>query len=179
MGNSTLAITHYFLPSLFTHLLTYPLVQDGWLGKQVPQEYLDELKGLSEGGRKAGFGTSHNSNSDVGTIAKRSIVLANLPGSLKDFKYVFEDERQPIDAGDWSIITKLKTGLTCSFFGVFGARTHNSQLYFGRNLDWLTDTGALLTHSLTHSLTHALTHARHHFYLLRVTNFIARLPRHR
>ncbi len=66
---------------------------------------MDELKGLSEGGKKAGFGRSPNN--DVGTIAKRSIVLANLPGSLSDLKYVFEDERQPIDPAHWSIITKL------------------------------------------------------------------------
>lgn len=49
---------------------------------------MDEIKGLSEGG-KLGL---NSIGKDVGKTATRGIVLANLPGSLENFKFIIEDE---------------------------------------------------------------------------------------
>ena len=57
-----------------------------WLSKQVPQEYFEELRGLTDGGYAAGV------KSDVGDLSAQGIVLANFPGDLKNLKYLFRDE---------------------------------------------------------------------------------------
>jgi hypothetical protein len=49
---------------------------------------LDEIKGLTAGGKF----DQNLIGKDVGKIAARGIVLANLPGSLENLKFVFEDE---------------------------------------------------------------------------------------
>jgi hypothetical protein len=116
-----------------------------YLGVQVPQDYKDELSGLSAGGFAAGL------KHDVGKLSARGITLANLPGSLENFKYILIDEknnpaakmRMSVDEA-MAVVERMKNnwaGLTCSMFGVWGSRTEEGRLYTGRNLDWLKDTG--------------------------------------
>lgn len=122
---------------------------DDYLSKQLPQEYLDELKGLTAGGLSIGL------KHDVGRLASRGIVLANLPGTLSNFKYILIDEKNhppqvPSNSSSFSydetmaLLKKWESnwsGLTCSMFGVWGSRTESGKLFTGRNLDWVKDTG--------------------------------------
>jgi hypothetical protein len=50
---------------------------------------MEEIKGLAAGGF---LNKNNTKNENVGKIASRGIVLANLPGSLENFKYIIEDE---------------------------------------------------------------------------------------
>lgn len=127
---------------------------DNYLSKQVPAEYLDEIKGLTEGGRKAGV------KGDVGRTATRATVIANFPGSLANLKYIFQDEKENPPSAEllaalsspsvsdneevWKILRSMETkwkGLSCSMFGVWGSRTEGGRTFTGRNLDWLADMG--------------------------------------
>jgi hypothetical protein len=124
-----------------------------YLKKQVPQEYLDELLGMTAGGRAAGI------EHDVGAIAGWGITLANMPGSLENLKYILIDEKN--NPAGLELLEKLRSSgisdvrimelyskllnnyssFQCSMFGVWGSRTQLGKLYTGRNLDWLKDTG--------------------------------------
>ena len=124
-----------------------------YLSKQLPQEYLDEIAGISAGGKAAG------NKQDIGKIAGRGITLANFPSDLPNLKYIIEDEikssRNKHHQDEEDTIgmseTELKQlleylsnhwqGLSCSMFGVWGSRTSDGRLYTGRNLDWFKDTG--------------------------------------
>jgi hypothetical protein len=130
---------------------------DNYLSVQVPDEYFEELRGLTAGGRAAG------SREDVGRIASRSVVIANFPGSLENLAIIFEDEAEhplpdfilqaELALGSErarGVLRKLQEkwrGLACSMFGVWGNRTENGHLYTGRNLDWLPQMG-ISTHKL-------------------------------
>lgn len=123
-----------------------------YLSKAVPQEYLEELRGMTDGGKAAGI-----RKQDIGAIAAWGITLANLPGSLENFKFILQDEmnssakfRDELKALGltveqvMAVLMKMKenwSGLTCSMFGVWGSRTIDGRLYTGRNLDWEKDTG--------------------------------------
>lgn len=117
-----------------------------YMSKQLPIEYNEELRGLTEGGKKGNY------DEDVGLYAKRCIVMTNLPGSLENLKFIFQDEGFPKLGSDDDqlrkdfepLINKLNKnykGFACSMFGVWGSRTKDGKLYSGRNLDWLTGTG--------------------------------------
>lgn len=121
---------------------------DDYLSKQVPEEYIEELKGLTAGGFSIGI------KHEVGRLASRGIVLANLPSTLTNFKYVLLDEKNhpPTSSNSTSFtfdetMNLLKkweqhwAGFTCSMFGVWGSRTEAGKLFTGRNLDWVKDTG--------------------------------------
>lgn len=127
---------------------------DDFLSVQAPQEYKDELQGMTKGGFAAGL------KDDIGKYAGRAFVLTNLPGSFEDLKYIIEDERQSnknsTDGSALSITAEALEGLLqninkrkkskpqgfqCSMFGVWGSRTSDGQLYTGRNLDWVPQTG--------------------------------------
>jgi hypothetical protein len=120
---------------------------------QVPTEYLDEIRGMSNGGQAAGL------EDDVGAIVGWGITLANFPGTISNIKFVLEDEKEnpyrqrfQEDMNSYGmsfevvelLLKKMKnnwSGLTCSMFGVWGSRTVDGRLYTGRNLDWLKDSG--------------------------------------
>ena len=53
-----------------------------YLSKQVPEEYLEELRGMTAGGYAAGL------TADIGDLSAQGIVLANFPGDLKNLKYL-------------------------------------------------------------------------------------------
>lgn len=126
---------------------------NSYLSVELPEEYKEELRGLSAGGKAAGF------DQDIGALAGWGVTLANLPGSLENIVYVLADEkahpyRQRFEADMLAhgmslevvkaMLKKIKAnwnGLTCSMFGVWGSRTANGALYTGRNLDWLKDSG--------------------------------------
>eukprot|EP01034_Spumella_vulgaris_P024804 gene24804-31185_t len=121
---------------------------NSFLSKQLPDEYKQELEGMSAGGKAAGLKV------DIGVLAGRGITFANLPGTLSNFKYILKDELAHPAIGDkfqgmtseevMDIMEKLSVkwaGLTCSMYGVWGSRTEEGRLFTGRNLDWLHDTG--------------------------------------
>jgi hypothetical protein len=114
-----------------------------YLSQQVPQEYLDELRGLKEGGESIGV-------PDLDLKSSRGIVLANFPGSADDFVYILIDEfksthgafsEEEERAVDHLAKTLVSFGHQCSMFGVFGSRTQEGRLLSGRNLDWEKDLG--------------------------------------
>ena len=123
---------------------------DNWLSKQVPQDYLDEIEGIKAGGES-------NSQTGLDRYITRTIVLANLPGTLGDLKYVFEDEmnawsstqavptaeptREDLQTIVHNALFNLPPGLQCSMFGVWGSRTAGGELYSARNLDWVANLG--------------------------------------
>jgi hypothetical protein len=95
---------------------------------------------------------------DVGKIAARGIVLANLPSTLENFVIILKDEMEnPPSASSSSmrgremssedvmtLMEKLKKkwhGIHCSNWGSWGSRTVDGRVFAGRNLDWLSDTG--------------------------------------
>lgn len=113
-----------------------------YLSVQVPDEYKQEIDGMTAGGHKAGL------MRDVGKLAAMGITLANLPGSLENIKFIFEDEKQnPASYSTEALLRAFKTivsrwkSFSCSMFGVWGSRTATGNLFSGRNLDWLRDTG--------------------------------------
>lgn len=114
-----------------------------YLSVDVPQEYMDELNGLGDGGLTIGV-------KDLSLMTSRGITLANLPGDVEDIIFVLIDEFK--ESGKLSkkqkmCIPALKKvfhqyqGHQCSMFGIWGDRTTNGELYSARNLDWLTDLG--------------------------------------
>ena len=117
----------------------------------TPSKFIDELAGLSAGALSA------FSIPDVGKMASRGIVLANLPGDGDDVaKMLLADlspktmERlvgygaalkklTPLSIKD--ILASIKFGHNCDMYALWGSRTTNSTLMTGRNLDWSKDTG--------------------------------------
>lgn len=85
-------LTKEFLRNATAALLGH-LVDWQWkdyLSKEVPQQYLDELEGMSAGGKAAaaagGVLGGDAPEDDVGVLSARAIVLANMPGDISDFK---------------------------------------------------------------------------------------------
>ena len=94
-----------------------------YLSVAVPQSYKDELKGITDGAYAA-----HRIR-DVGKINARGIVLANLPSTLENFKFILQDEHQnpngnsiinsvnPMIIPLLSKLFKRWKGMGCSMFG--------------------------------------------------------------
>jgi hypothetical protein len=139
--------------------------QYAFLAEQLPEEYKSEFAGMSAGGATLGL---TGFEKDVGLIAQRALVLANFPGTMSNFKFIIEDEKKRAhqgghkweDALEKAVLKWVKnhrkgkgegegegegdnspTGFQCSNFGVWGSRTADGELFTGRNLDWLKDTG--------------------------------------
>ena len=142
-----------------------------YLSVQVPDEYMEELRGMTDGGFAAEL------EADIAVYAGRGITLANLPSTLSNIKLILQDEKEH-PASDSKSKGKVKPlteaqideliekvgdkwqGLTCSMFGVWGSRTANGALYTGRNLDWLEDTGIAKNKLITvHHPPNAYSHA--------------------
>ena len=111
---------------------------NNYLSKDVPQSYLDEVKGISDGAYSA------HRIKNVGQLITRAIVLSNLPGTLDNFKFIIEDETKNTNGYNWlqylsgpyiiqflSKISSYWKGLSCSMFGVWGSRTLNGELFSG------------------------------------------------
>jgi len=121
-----------------------------YMKPHIPAEYLEELRGFSEGGKAAGM------HRDVGAVASWGIVLANFPSDIVNIKYILQNEAKGSDFSKQlqelgvtldnflEMLEKIRShwsGLTCSMFGVWGSRTHDGRLFTGRNLDWVKDGG--------------------------------------
>jgi hypothetical protein len=123
-----------------------------YLSVDVPQDFKDELRGLTDGGKAIGH------KRDVGAITAWAITLANFPSDLDNLKFILQDEmnipgnnfKAQLDAYGvtldqlMAVLGKVKVnwnGLTCSMFGVWGSRTYDGRLFTGRNLDWVKDSG--------------------------------------
>jgi hypothetical protein len=131
-----------------------------FLGKELPDEFNEEFRGLSDGGKKAGYSGFIK---DIGSIAKRGQVMANLPSTLANMKFVILNEHRSnnnkddsiFDADEQAFLDKMMKewesfeigdkskprGFGCSMIGAWGSRTVESKLFTGRNLDWMSDTG--------------------------------------
>jgi hypothetical protein len=130
-----------------------------FLGKAlVGTDYEKELQGLSDGTPAE---VKKQKSHDVGVIARRTIVLSNLPSDLDDLKYVIADEHQTavkiwdfFSVKEKQIVEKWMRAKKnnrrfsngggfggCSNFGLWGERTSSGELFTGRNLDWAKDTG--------------------------------------
>jgi len=153
VGPASLKIYQGFLKSLLPDpselTLVKPVLEafldwqwSSFLSKQLPQEYLDELKGV-----KAGCESVKSPGADK--VWTRITVLANLPGTLGDIKYVLQRE---LEAGRvtsrftedvaWLLDTVPNLGgHQCSFIAAWGTRTEGGRLLTSRNLDWNRDTG--------------------------------------
>ena len=134
--------------------IVFKFLDNQWeyLSQQLPEEYKKEFEGLSAGGESIGLSGFEK---DVGKIAQRGVVLANFPGSVENLKFIIEEEKKKAfeNGNVWDVIlekallawfNKHKSkfqGFQCSNYGVWGSRTVNGELYTGRNLDWLKDTG--------------------------------------
>jgi len=142
---------------------------DKYLSVDVPENFIDELKGLTAASSSREFLNSLSADekpdmsaADFGRVASRGIVVANFPGTLSNLKFIFEDEYKnpPINSvkmfeqikkdyeGNLEDLKMLSTHFSakfksfqCSNFGVWGSRTESGDVYSGRNLDWLTDMG--------------------------------------
>lgn len=79
------------LPGFSERVALEALVDSQWtkyLSKAVPDEYMHEIQGFEAGAKAA-----HTKISGA-KLLSRALVLANLPGDVKDIVYVLEDEKQ-------------------------------------------------------------------------------------
>ena len=126
---------------------------DSYVRKQLPIEFLDELKGIKKGGKSRGFKM-------LSIYFERILVVSSFPGSLQnDILSILADEFLKRFIGNNNndlesfiqenylkavdIIKKFikKASINCSFFAVWGNRTKDGNLYTMRNLDWAENTG--------------------------------------
>eukprot|EP00163_Fabomonas_tropica_P025887 TRINITY_DN4578_c0_g2_i1.p1 TRINITY_DN4578_c0_g2~~TRINITY_DN4578_c0_g2_i1.p1 ORF type:complete len:554 (+),score=148.91 TRINITY_DN4578_c0_g2_i1:61-1722(+) len=113
---------------------------DKYLSQQCPDEYLQEIAGITTAGHEVGI-------PDLGRYVSRGIALANMPGDTGDFLQVLMSEFM----AHFNITAEQKKTLTtalahvkghdCSMFSIWGGRTVNGDLFSARNLDWEANTG--------------------------------------
>lgn len=122
------------------------------LSEQLPEMYKQEFAGLSAGGESIGLKGFHK---DVGKIAQRALVLGNFPSDADNLKLIIKDEkeREIAAGGKWDHLLEKEIlkwidkhgkkfkSFACSNFGVWGGRTENEDLFTGRNLDWMKESG--------------------------------------
>jgi hypothetical protein len=116
---------------------------DSFLALNTPDQYKAEMAAAERGGRAANA-------TGVSRSMARVQVLANLPGDLKDIKFVLRDELAAgrVTAAFAARVSWLLAaapglgGHSCSMLAVWGSRTAGGALLSARNLDWNTDTGA-------------------------------------
>lgn len=142
-----------------------------FLSQQLPEEYKKEFEGLSAGGASIGLSGFANDVGKIAqrglVLANFPGTLSNLKFILADEK---KRQFQRKHGHDESIISKMADkaedllddasdalmnkaldwlvkhaknlkGFQCSNWGAWGSRTVGGELYSGRNLDWLKDTG--------------------------------------
>ncbi|EGG14458.1 hypothetical protein DFA_12230 [Cavenderia fasciculata] len=114
---------------------------DDYLSKQFPQEFSDEINGFNDGAVHSGF-------TQMGKAITRCIVLSSFPGDagqnieyllineLKSEAFLEYIEKKGVPHGKLS-----PDSMQCSHFSVWGDRTVQGEMYNGRNLDWIIDTG--------------------------------------
>jgi hypothetical protein len=143
-----------------------------FLSEQLPEEYKKEFEGLSAGGASIGLTGFEN---DVGLNAQRGLVLGNFPSDADHLKLIIKDEKEHeiANGGKWDHLLekeillwiekkegKGKLGFGCSNWGAWGARTSNQDLFSGRNLDWMRDTGVTKYKLITiHHPVNGIAHA--------------------
>jgi hypothetical protein len=134
--------------------------------KQLPDEYKEELHGLQQAMIDAGEYEMRN-------LYQRGLILSSFPGSVQsNIEWLIIDElglnaeheqrraalkaRAAVLSRDFtSAVAEAMTAATralhrsCSHFGVWGSRTQGGDLFSGRNLDWLANTGIAKNKLLT------------------------------
>eukprot|EP01028_Stygiella_incarcerata_P006231 TRINITY_DN2551_c0_g1_i2.p1 TRINITY_DN2551_c0_g1~~TRINITY_DN2551_c0_g1_i2.p1 ORF type:complete len:515 (+),score=117.18 TRINITY_DN2551_c0_g1_i2:142-1686(+) len=121
---------------------------DTFLSKQIPGEFVDELRGFEMAGKETGIPDLHR-------YVARIVTLSNAPGDMEDFFYILAEEfekwihrheghtKNMLDGlskclGDYST---RKTRNQCSMFALWGNRTDGGRLWTMRNLDWYSNLG--------------------------------------
>eukprot|EP01111_Echinosteliopsis_oligospora_P015071 TRINITY_DN5840_c0_g1_i1.p1 TRINITY_DN5840_c0_g1~~TRINITY_DN5840_c0_g1_i1.p1 ORF type:complete len:491 (+),score=115.53 TRINITY_DN5840_c0_g1_i1:14-1486(+) len=114
-----------------------------YLSKQLPEDFQNELAGLEQGSKEAGY-------PDMITKVTRMLVLSSFPGDVpQNIEWLLRHEFFGNEAKVTEEMKELikESGREkrgdgeCSQFAVWGSRTVNNTLYSGRNLDWFNNTG--------------------------------------
>lgn len=119
----------------------------------LPADFQEEMAGLGDGAAGVGVPEAETyaqvgvalSSIATGDVAKDIIYLLKselLPG-VSDVKKALLAEGVSLEEAAARVggSRLLQVGKTCSFFGVWGDRTQQGQLFSGRNLDWAAQTG--------------------------------------
>eukprot|EP01133_Synstelium_polycarpum_P017413 gene17413-20778_t len=120
-----------------------------FLSKQMPQEYLDEIRGFNDGASSIGL-------PDLGFIMSRTITVSSFPGDiganiedlLKNEIGMLFDLEQKTGLGAEQMAKLIQgfpdgriKGMQCSHYSVWGSRTQDGAMYNARDLDWFVATG--------------------------------------
>eukprot|EP00762_Andalucia_godoyi_P002690 ANDGO_03290.mRNA.1 Protein dcd1B len=130
-----------------------------FLAKYTPQEYLDEIRGIEDGGKTQGY-------QNLGSRVAAVVGLANMPGDnrvwgdilIEELADRTTDNREHFDPRFEFLMPKnrnIRRFLTpefvgslekirtfgCDYFAVWGSRSVGGQVLSSRNLDWMSRTG--------------------------------------
>jgi len=130
-----------------------------YLSKQITQNYLDEIQGFYDGAKASGFDKLENA-------ITQAVVISSLPGDPnQNIEALVKNEllkgdaskfkKYLIDNGYDQVLntilgselfkspdgSKPIKGMQCSHFSVWGSRTQGGDMFNGRNLDWLQNSG--------------------------------------
>eukprot|EP01012_Entosiphon_sulcatum_P035677 TRINITY_DN4530_c0_g1_i1.p1 TRINITY_DN4530_c0_g1~~TRINITY_DN4530_c0_g1_i1.p1 ORF type:complete len:483 (+),score=95.83 TRINITY_DN4530_c0_g1_i1:53-1501(+) len=141
------ALLDALLPSRVEQELVVAFALEQWntyLGRFLPVEYEEEVQGLMDGIEAAGY-------PDQKHIWALGMVLSSFPGDINSniywllvnegrHKLMERSRKANVDLP--AVLTRLSHDLgRCSWFGAWGPRTVNGDLFSGRNLDWNQNTG--------------------------------------
>jgi predicted choloylglycine hydrolase len=98
----------------------------------VPQEYKDEIIGIAQGAKQAGFEVTPQ-------LIETGIALPNF-SDMHDKKLMMGEFR-PDDAKRLGFGAGFAFRTTCSSFAAWGGRTEGGRLFATRDLDWESKTG--------------------------------------
>eukprot|EP00753_Platysulcus_tardus_P003542 PLAT12464.8.p1 GENE.PLAT12464.8~~PLAT12464.8.p1 ORF type:complete len:415 (+),score=234.15 PLAT12464.8:568-1812(+) len=120
--------------------------QWGIMKLQLPEEFVQELEGVQAGAASVG--------AQAGYLAlTRALAVSNLAtgNPVLDIKYVLKEELQYAGEVLEGRLSEMVGQLAraCSMFGVWGSRSVDGQLWTGRNLDWLANTGMAAYKAIT------------------------------
>lgn len=114
--------------------LVLMVLDNAWkrLQPYTPSRYLEEMAGIVEGAREAGFG--------VGVEDLQRLTAVTNFDLYKREERIFEF----LDDSARSMLQTMMDGgpaMSCTMFAVWGSRTLDGKLLASRNLDWVSQTG--------------------------------------
>mmetsp|Transcript_57157 Transcript_57157/g.134534 ORF Transcript_57157/g.134534 Transcript_57157/m.134534 type:complete len:492 (-) Transcript_57157:53-1528(-) len=152
LGNSSVQDMHLLLdsqvPNKFEQLVLSAFLDLQWdhfLSKNIPETFLEELKGLDDGATEAGA-------PDAGKLVRRGLVISGFPGDVgADIKWLVINELKSRDISEDEASLALENLLgenrpallrrRCSQLAAWSDRVLGGGLLQTRNLDWAADTG--------------------------------------
>lgn len=115
-----------------------------YLTRQMPQHFLDELRGVEDAGNDAGL-------PKLGAYVRRGLTLSNVATGavVFDIEYIIVHELGlGLGGAEARELAARVAGLAhdlfkrhCSMWGAWNSRTPGGGLWAGRNLDWVSQTG--------------------------------------